>query len=351
MKKTTLIHLRKRFQFSAQAPQSILTIKKRFNAMNKPVRSLMLISSLLGICAFGASNIASAACIPLPGTLDSDGMPFCPDEVKNNSAAAVFTCAREQTTVWHAPTAREKTNLAGIISAFKISVDEGISVSTTADILANADALNLQACRVKNDRTYLGQTEHDSYLLLYTKPGVKTYSGPFLLLREVNPSKLIFISPHDGSDGTHASTKLALQNSHALAVVSNGHLKSMYDFVDHSDSMGAAAVRQLNLRFPKSVWLHIHGMASSGHVLYRSRDTLGRTFANAFEKGIVDCTGIPKGAFGSFNASYVTDAIIESPYSLKTEIPSGIHTNNPSSMGCLARSIENNAWAWPAADQ
>ena len=120
--------------------------------------------------------------------------------------------------------------------------------------MENADKLKLQVCRVKNDRVLDGVAELDSYLLLYTKPGVKSYSGPFLLLRETNPSKVIVISPHDGSDGTHSSTKKALEDSHALAVVSNGHKKgitAISDFVDHGNTLGAIAVRQLNYLFKK----------------------------------------------------------------------------------------------------
>ena len=337
----------------AQDPLSTNIIKKRYSAtkkysaMKKSAKFLMLVSTFVGTCAVGASAFAGCAQID-KGNTDFDGMPFCPDVVKDNSAAAVFNCARGQTTVWHAGTPKEKENLAGIISAFKRSVDEGISYVTTSQILDNADKLNLQACRVKNDRVYLGKAEKDSYLLLYTKPGVKTYSGPFLMLREINPSKVIVISPHDGTDGTHADTKIALENSHALAVVANGHPKGMTnqsDFVDHSDSMGAAAVRQLNMRFPKSVYLHIHGMKASDHVLYRSRSkVLGR----AFEKGIVNFTNIAKGAFNNFNAGYVTDSIIKSPFSLKTEIPARIHTGNENALAGVVRTIEENAWAWPS---
>lgn len=317
--------------------------------MKKPATSLLLISTFVGTCALGASAFANTCAQIDNSYTDFDGMPFCPEVVKENSAAAVFNCAREQTKVWHPPTLKEKQNLAGIISAFKTSVDAGISRATTDQILENADNLNLQACRVKNDRIYEGRAENDSYLLLYTKPGVRTYSGPFLMLRETNPSKVVIISPHDGSDGTHADTKIALENSHALAVISNGHNKGIThksDFVDHMETLGAVATRQINMHFPKSVFLHIHGMAASGHVLYRSRSSV---LGNAFEKGVVEYTNIAKSAFGSFNAGYVTDSIIKSPFSLKTEIPARIHTGNPNAMAGIVRTIEKNVWAWPAA--
>lgn len=314
------------------------------------ILSGLLIS--LGLAA-GSSHAAQTGDVPCaqidPGYTDFDGMPLCPDIVKANSASAVFRCAMQQTQVWHAPTTRERENLMGVLSAFKTSVDTGISRGTTEQILDQAEQLNLQACRVKNDRIYQGRAENDSYLLLYTKPGVKTYSGPFLMLRETDPSKVVVIAPHDGSDGTNTSTKKALEDSHALAVVSNGYrhgISHQSDFVDHMDTLGAIAIRQLNSLFPQSVYLHIHGMAAGDHVLYRSRSAvLGR----AFEKGITQYTNIRADAFDSFNAGYVTDAIIKSPFSLKTEIPTRIHLGNPGAMGGLVRTIEDNAWAWPSA--
>lgn len=286
-----------------------------------------------------------------PTNLDVDGMPLCPDVVKENSAAAVFRCAMNQTRTWHPPTDKERQHLYATLNAFKTSINQGPTWNTTQQILQNADALNLQSCRVKNTRTFQGKAEDDSYLLLYTKPGVRTYSGPFLMLRETHPSNVIVIGPHDGSDGTNTSTKKALEDSHALAVVSNGYPHGIMhdsDFVDHMNTLGAVAVLQLNTLFPRGVYLHIHGMRAGDHVLYRSRSAvLGR----AFEKGITQFTNIPDNGFGSFNAGYVTDSIINSPYSLKTEIPTRIHLNNPAAMGGLVRTIEQNAWAWPSSEE
>lgn len=324
--------------------------------MKHSVTRLMFAGVIAGMGTFSLTSLLHAEPAPPPCAqinpeiTDFDGMPLCPDVVKEVSASAVYRCAMQQTTQWHLPTKKEKENLNGILSAFKTSVDSGISRATTDQILDSADQLNLQACRVKNDRIYDGKAENDSYLLVYTKPGVKTYSGPFLMLRETNPSKVIVISPHDGSDGTNTSTKKALENSHALAVISNGHNKGIThqsDFVDHMETLGAVATRQLNMLFPKSVFLHIHGMRASDHVLYRSRSKL---LGNAFEKGVVENTNIDKGAFGSFNAGYVTDSIIKSPFSLKTEIPTRIHLSNPNAMGGIVRTIEENIWAWPSPD-
>lgn len=326
--------------------------------MKKNYRTILCLGLALSATVIGLTTTVSSAqagdSVPCPqidpSRTDADDMPLCPDAVRENSAATVFRCGMAQTKVWHPPTEGEKRHLFSVLSAFKTSVDAGPGWQTTLQIKDNADQLGLQVCRVNNTRNYQGRTEHDSYLLLYTRPDVRTYSGPFLMLRETNPSKVIVISPHDGSDGTNTSTKKALEDSHALAVISNGHNKGIThqsDFVDHMNTLGAIATRQLNTLFPKSVFLHIHGMRSGDHVLYRSRSAL---LGNAFERGVTQFTNIDKNSFGTFNAGYVTDAIIKSPFSLKTEIPTRIHLGNPGAMSGIVRTIEENAWAWPSTD-
>jgi hypothetical protein len=336
---------------STQSGTSISSSASTPNSLSRVFFASLAFASLLSLTPLHArADASSVPCAQIdPYQTDQDTMPLCPDVVKQNSASAVFRCAIQQTKVWHPPTDKERQHLFGILSAFKTSVNEGPSYGTTQDIKENADALGLQVCRVKNDRTYQGKAERDSYLLVYTKPDVRTYSGPFLMLRETNPSKVIVLSPHDGSDGTNTSTKKALEDSHALAVISNGHNKGIThqsDFVDHMNTLGAIATRHMNMLFPKSVFLHIHGMSKGDHVLYRSRSAL---LGNAFKKGIVNYTNIRNDAFGNFNAGYVTDSIIKSPFSLKTEIPTRIHLGNPSALGGLVRTIEENAWAWPSA--
>lgn len=189
---------------------------------------------------------------------DNDGVAFCPSAVTENSAYAVTRCAFEQAKKWHPATAAEQKLMRELVQGFK---DENI-----VSIVAKADALRLQVCRVKS--------ANDSYLLLYTKPKVQDYSGPFLMYREGGKtSGLLIQSPHDGQDGTHVSTKLAFQKSNALAMISNGHPRRISgkgpdghhypsDWAHSRQDNGWFAIIAFRDIFPQSIHLHLHGLAA-----------------------------------------------------------------------------------------
>lgn len=279
---------------------------------------------------------------PISTEKDFDGMPLAPQEVYDNSAWAVFRCAKDQAKTWLPPTPKESRLQNMLLTAFRDSKVNGISTTTTEAMLDAADKLGCQMMRVKKSDT-------DSFLLVFTKKGVRDYNGCFMMLRETSSSKVVLIVPHDGSDGTHTDTKLALANSKALAVISNGHPKGidkMSDFVDHSNTMGSKAVSQLQQLFGKLVFLMIHGQANDKSILYRSRDKgLGR----AFQEACTMYTGMKK--FNSFNADYATDKVVKSNLYLKTEMPAKIHVNNLRAMGKIVCYIEQYAWAWPTEEE
>lgn len=281
---------------------------------------------------------------PKSEEIDFDGMPLAPKEVLETSAWSVFRCAIAQAKTWKPPTSKEKLVQGNMLRAFAESKVNGISEKTTKVILENADILGLQVMRVKKIDFFENKKIEDSFLLIFTKPGVKDYNGPFFMLRETKSSKVILLVPHDLNDGTHTDTKLALANSSALAVISNGHNKGIdpkADFVDHSNTLGSVALRQLQDLFPKPVVLMIHGKRGSNSIQLNSRSKiLGKTFIEGFKKS----TGIKN--FGKFNADYATDRIVKTEFYLKTEIPAQIHVNNPKALGNVVRYIEEKEWAW-----
>jgi len=276
---------------------------------------------------------------------DFDGMPLAPVQILEYSPWTVFGPAFRQARLWTAPKEAQKKNLNTMLGAFAASVlSGGPSKDTTKTIMECAEKLKLQVKRV----IVVPRTKNsagDSYLIFYTKPRVTTYNGPFLCLRETSPSKVVILSPHDGGDGTHASTKLLMNATKALAVISNGHPKGINpkaDFVDHGNTLGNIALRQLQAFFSaeKLVVLMIHGMKNKTHVLYRSRSN---NLANAFERGIKASTNITK--FGTFNASYVTDKTVNSSFYLKCEIPVRVHMNNAKFMNRVVATIEEEPWS------
>jgi hypothetical protein len=287
-----------------------------------------------------------------PTNVDTDGMPFCPTIVQTVSAFSVYNCALQQAKTFHAPTDAEKKNMTSLLTTFKESTIAGISKVTTKKILSLADSLGLQACRV----TQTVNKANDSYLLLYSKPGVADYSGPFMMLRETKASKIVIISPHDDSDGTYADTKEGLAHSNALACISNGHMrghvgtssKNNGDFVHNTNNLGTFVVQTMGKLFPGYVVLHIHGWANPTKVLVDSRNP---ALYKAFETAIVDNSRVPQGNFSPLRASFSIDTMVNTNYYLKTEMPAVIHEKNHMIISDIAKEIEKYSWAWPTAGE
>ena len=273
---------------------------------------------------------------------DPDGMPLCPEQVKEQSAWAVYRCAVEQARSFHDATKDEKANMSILL--------EGWQAGNTADVLAAADKLHLQACRVKQTR----DGKPDSFLLVYVKPKITDYSGPFMMLRETKHSKVLIIGPHDDSDGTYADTKLATSETFAMGTISNGHKRGNVrkpgmgrtdDFV-HSDgpeqNLGTFVVKKICDMNKTSVVLHVHGMKDNTKVLYRDREN--NVFGNAYEKAIKKYTNINQ--FAPLNAYFSIDPIVNTNWYIKTEIPARIHVNNKRALMNIVRELETYDWAW-----
>ncbi len=308
-------------------------------------RRLFLASALI-------STLSLADCPQIDHTKkDTDGMPFCPALSATTSAWEVYRCAIEQGRSFHAPTVQEKTKMTDLLTTFKESTIKGIGAVTTAKILADADSLDLQTCRVVQDRAGV----RDSFLLFYVKPGVKDYSGPFMMLRETKHSKVIIIGPHDDSDQTYATTKLGTQNTFALGTISNGHKRNYIpdspptpggkhgDFVheNSNQNLGTFAVGQLANLFKNYIFLHFHGMADPSKVLYRGRNDVLNTL---YEKTIMANTNIKD--FHVLNAYFTVDPLVDTNNYIKTEIPVRIYTNNPMIVTSVVEAVEAQDWAW-----
>jgi len=305
------------------------------------MRKLLLTLLMLGSLCYGDGDEALADCPQIDKSkLDVDGMPFCPGIVETRSAYAVYSCAIAQARSFHTPTEDERRQSADMLQAFKLSVEQGLKPETTIAFLNSAASLGLQACRVK--KVVNGAVA--SYRLVYTKPGVQDYSGAFFMLRETKASKVVIIGPHDGSDGTYASTKKGLSETAALATISNGRKRNgemKTDFVHSTDNLGTVQVRQFFNLFPASVVLHVHGMKATDKVMYRSRTPV---LGKAFEDGIRKGTKLEK--FVPFNADFSIDPMVNTNWYLKTEIPAQTHQNNKMVIAVVVREIEKHGWAW-----
>lgn len=285
--------------------------------------------------------------------VDPDGMPIAPDSVITapGNAYTVFGPAMNQANSWHPPTQQEKNLTTQLLTNWQLSTINGISKDTTEKILQAADGLGLQVCRVKQQRTENGITVNDSYLLVYTKPGIKNYSGAFFMLRETKHSKVIIISPHDDSDGTYADTKVGLSDTNALACISNGHKRkqvgipgnrdNISDFVHSKNNLGTFAVQLICKMFPASVVLHIHGMVNNQKCLYRCRSD---PMAKVFEKAIADNTKLNPGDFGPLNADFTIDPLVNTNFYIKTEMPAQMHKNNKGVIAEIVQAMEAQPW-------
>ncbi len=227
-----------------------------------------------------------------------DSVPYCPSSIQETDAWSVMRCAYEQAKTWHASTTAEQGTMRDLV--------EGLKTANPIVYLSKADALGLQVCRSQSLST---TNTLDSYVVMYTKLGVRDYSGPFLMFREGGKdSGVVIHSPHDGQDNTHSSTKFAFQESNALAMISNGHPRAISgkapngkgfpsDWAHHREDLGFTTFMAFKNKYPESVHLHIHGMAKSQVLVTDSvgwtgaQHTLRTAFIDAINKTLVNRPG------------------------------------------------------------
>lgn len=226
-----------------------------------------------------------AACPQIDKTkLFPDGIPHCPDITRTN-AWGVTSCSFNAATKWRTFNKTEETQMTNLVQALK---DE-----SAVDILRITDNLRMQVCRSKDG--------DDSFLLAYSKPNIKDFSGPFIMYREGGKTSGIVIeSPHERTDNTHMSVKHAFVKSNALALISNGHHKGITKRANANDrssdwaharkDLGWVTLVAFKSKFPESIHLHLHGMKIYGLMATDScgwkecKHTLRTAFIDAFKK-------------------------------------------------------------------
>jgi len=282
------------------------------------------------------SGVAQAASCPKvdKAIVDADGTPMCPAAVAEQSAYTVFKCGIEQARSWAIPTKAEITSTTQMFEAFK--------ARNYARMRNKADEVGLQVCRV--------QTADDKYLVFFAKYGVKDYNGTFMMLRDADKvSKVWLIAPHTHGDGYFAAAPTGFQKTKALAYFQEGHPKAGFgapdrtaDFSHSSVALGYHAVKAFGKLYPKKVVFHIHGMAATGHVLYRP---LKGPLAKPYEAAVKKVIGIDD--FRGFNAFYEIDPpTVNTGWYVKTEIPAQVYRNNRMVVASIIKEWEKQPFAW-----
>ena len=284
---------------------------------------------------------------------ERDSIPDAPASVSSNTDS-VLRPAMERANSWHKPTQREKAAINDILESFKESLVNGPSKIGSEIILQAANFLGLVVCRVRGFKVNsLGVKVPDTYLFFYSAPGTRNYSGAFMMLRETLRSKVIIISPHDDSDNTRIVTKIAFQESSALAMFSNGHKRNSVklptrdsDFCHNSSNNNLATytIELMCKLFEDHVCLHFHGFVENRKCMVNARHAgLGTSFKNSLVKySRLNASG----GFVALPVSFSIDKIVNTSFYLKTEMPVSIYANNKVILRNVVLDIEKNDWAW-----
>ena len=300
-----------------------------------------------------------------PAVVDFDGVPLAPPEVLTSQQGAfcVFSCAMYQAKSFNRPTPTEISNIVSLFQTFQQSrINGGPNIETSQKIMTLASDLQLQVCRVKNTKTVTNSdgsvvSEPDSVLLFYTKPNVTDYSGPFMMLRETKASKFVIYSPHDDSDGTYATTKLAMINSYALALFSNGHERGKVsggniNLYRESDwvhcvsagmNLGSIAVEHFANLFPGQVSILFNGIADPTKCMLHGRNN---NMDTVFKDAIMANSRITETDFTGYTPTFTIDTLVNTNYYIKCEIPSVIYENNSKIVTDIVLAMEKNSWCW-----
>ena len=300
-----------------------------------------------------------------PTNVDPDGMPLAPSEVLTSpqSAWSVFSCAEDQATSFHVPTAVERQAMTNLLQGFYTSKQNGVpSVATTKQIMDNCKILNLQVCRVKNTKTVVvnqvSTAVPDNVLLFYTIPGVKDYSGPFMMLRETKSSRFVIYTPHNDSDGTFAAGPVGMMKSYAVACFLNGHKRgnvsggniNLYRESDwahasgEGQNLGDVAIANFANQYPGQVSILFNGdVAIKSMVHSRNPDML-----EVFQTALMANSRITANDFTGYSPTFTTDNLVNTNYYIKCEIPTIIYENNYSIIADIVIAMEQNLWCWPA---
>lgn len=293
-------------------------------------RLLLIVSLCLG--GIGAEPLYAAPGCPKvnPAIKAPDGIPLCPDAVKQKSGWEVFRCAMQDQRSWHPPTKKEIDSSQDMLRAF--------AARDYKKMLEKADGFRAQVCRVIDG--------DDKYVLVFAKYGVKDYNSPILMLRDAaKVSKLAILTPHVLTDGYSDHGPLAFKKNHILALWQNGHKKGIADrasdFSHSETTVGHHMYRVFGQLYPKTALGHFHGMKDPDSVLVRSRH---KPMQNVFERVVKDLTGIKD--YRAFNAYYSLEKVINTGKYLKTELPTRLYSNRDMIISQIVEAWEKEPWAW-----
>jgi len=295
-----------------------------------------------------------------PAITDTDGIPIAPPEVltAKQGAFVVMSCPMYQATSFHVPTDQEKLTMVNLLQTFQQSkTNGGPTIDTSKQIMADAAALNLQVCRIKNTKMVNGVAVPDNILLFYTITGIHNYSGPFMMLRETKSSKFVIYNPHMDTDQTYASPNLAMVNSYALATFCNGHSRArvsngnidLYresDFVhckSSNDNLGTVAIVHFSLLFPNQVGILFNGITNPNKCMLHSRTA---DMEQVFKQAVIANTHITAAEFTGYTPTFTIDTLLNTNYYIKCEIPVVIYSSNPSIVSDIAIAMEKESWCW-----
>lgn len=259
---------------------------------------------------------------------DHDPIPACIHETE--SVHPWFTRLRKEVKKFRQVQKGDREALVELFSAFKKSLESGIHKDTSLVMMQSAEKLRMDVCRVK--------VENDSRLVFTKKPGIRAHSGANFMLREINPSKVVVFGPHDGGDGTYASTKFAFENTRALAGFYNSYHRKLGPKMKDGNSgdmarqrlaLGFVTMDEFFKQFRQMLVFHWHGQKARS-VLFRSRKTtpIGKKLDRLFPKAVLEMTTIKK-SNNKFNAYYEIDKKVKSKTYVKIEFPATRHRGNP----------------------
>ncbi len=198
---------------------------------------------------------------------DTDGVPLCP-AISGTNPWEYMDCAFQQAKAFHPPTAQELSYLETTLLS--------LSEKNVSQAMKAAAYLGLQTCRNKN--------AGDSYVVMTTIPGLKTYVGPFITYREKNASEVVIQDGHVQDCNWGGYPQELFLNTHAILAITNGYPRALSgskvktcwgasyesDGTHNENNLFYRANLMAAQLWPTSVFFQLHGMKNRGTMITNS---------------------------------------------------------------------------------
>lgn len=279
----------------------------------------------------------------------TDNIPKCPSEVRSVSVWSVLRCAYNQAKTLKNVTPQDKSNLKSLFGAIQAHVNVSRNIGNFATspfasnsdvLLAASDALGLQVCRS------VDTAKKDSFLLFYTKPGVKDNTGAFFGVRETKASRIVILLPHDDSDGYAATGKQGFSESNAFGFMSNANDRKPFggranDWSHETGNWGFSFFQEFNRLAVNEIgnkpfFINMHGMADTSRFLSYAGPGRPLSLA-AFDTAVSEVyPGLERKAF---TVHYAVRSAIPcgSDRYIQTEIPAARHRHGKSVLNIVQK--------------